>query len=84
MAAMRALVALTLLLSAVSFAQQQPPAEARARPPQVVIFEADDVLGAVDGPAEEQLIVKRPARFESLVKVRTDFHEKVLRSVHEM
>ena len=50
----------------------------------VAHVEGDDVLGTREVPADEVVTVKPPAHFDSLIKVRTNFNDKLLGSVHEM
>ncbi len=81
MAPMRKLLALVLTISAVSLAQTQPAERSRV---QVIDCEGDDVLGKTEVPLAEPTTVKRGAEFGSIIKVRTDFKDKLLNSVHEM
>lgn len=82
MAPMRKLLALVLTVSAVSFAQTQP--QQPKEKVQVIDCEGDDILGKSEVPLAEPTTVKRGARFGSIIKVRTDFKDKLLSSVHEM
>ncbi len=82
MRSMRKLLALALVVPMVSFAQTEQKSE-KAKT-QTLIFEGDDVLGTGAVPSDELVTVKPPAHFDSLIKVRTDFNDKLLSSVHEM
>jgi hypothetical protein len=79
---MRKLLALVLVVPALAFAQTEQKSE-RVKT-QTLIFDGEDVLGAGAVPSDEWVTVKHPAHFDSLIKVRTNFNDKLLSSVHEM
>jgi hypothetical protein len=82
MRAMRKFFALMLVVPALVFAQTEQKSERTKT--QTVIFDGEDVLGSGAVPSDELVTVRPPARFDSLIKVRTNFNDKLLSSVHEM
>ena len=68
-------------------ALNQTPAQAKAPPKPVttVIFGDGEVLeGHPDGPDIDVVIAPGKTKFKSLLKVRGDFKDKLLDSVHEL
>lgn len=82
MRSMRKLLALAFVVPMFSFAQTGQKSE-KAKT-QTLIFEGDDVLGAREVPSDEVITVRCTKHVDSLIKVRTDFNDKLLSSVHEM
>lgn len=62
----------------------QVPAAPKERKTEI-IFEKEDVIdGELTSPMVDQLLANRRPGFESLIKVRETFKDKVLHSVHEL
>lgn len=73
--------ALALALLLAQTPSPRAPAERRTE----VIFEKEDVIdGDRTGPMVDQLLAHRRPGFESLIKVRETFKDKVLHSIHEL
>ncbi len=77
-------VAMTTALVVALLLSQTPAAQPAERKTEV-IFDQDDVIdGDRTGPMVDQLLARRPPAFESLIRVRESFKDKVLHSVHEL
>lgn len=77
-------VLVSLVFASVSLAQTNPPQKTVAPKPQNIIFGDDLIEGGVDGPEGQVVYGKSKARFESMIKVRVNFDDKLRESVHEM
>ncbi|MBX7098201.1 MAG: hypothetical protein K1X89_10855 [Myxococcaceae bacterium] len=83
---MRAVAAAVLLVSTFAFAQtangtKAPPKERTTH----VDFETDDLIDGVRaGPLGGVIDSRRPTTFSNLIKVRQDFSDKLLESVHAL
>lgn len=77
------LIAFALVVSSVAFAQTEPPKQTPK--PQVVTFDtATNIGGETLSPLTSWTTVKDKVRFDSLIKMRTDFNDKLAASVYEM
>jgi hypothetical protein len=83
---MRKLIALTLVVSSLAFAQTEPPKSQTTKPkPQNIIFgEGSDIDGEFAVPMGELYTIPDKPKFSSLIKVRTSFNDKLMASVHEL
>lgn len=68
-----------LMLAAALFA-----AEPQKKPVQKIVF-GDDVIEGTDmKPDVDITIIRNPSKFPSLLKVRENFDDKIIRSVDQM
>lgn len=73
-----------VLLSSVASAQTPAPKQPAERT-TTVIFEKEDVIDAErTGPLVDPLFAHRRPGFQSLIRVRESFKDKLLQSVHEL
>lgn len=77
------LIALALVVSTVAFAQTEQPKQT-PKPQNVNFAEGSDIDGTVVTPLTSYNLVKDKVRFDSLIKMRTDFNDKLAASVYEM
>lgn len=78
------LIALMLVVSSVAFAQKSEPMKQQPKP-QEITFDPSEIDGKNVGPTGSYTIVKpRVDGFQLLIKVRTDFNDKLRNSVYEM
>lgn len=80
---MRLLVA-SLLLSSFAFAQTSPEPAPKPSKVQKIEFEPDEIAGGIVGPTGLVVVEPPPRKFNSLIRMRTDFNDKLRESVHEM
>jgi hypothetical protein len=74
-------------LFAVAVAAAGWPARAQERPGTDVTeyrFDDEAVLGGLIGPGGEGIVVRRPGRHKSLIKIRGHFVPEVLKSVEHI
>ncbi|PZR17453.1 MAG: hypothetical protein DI536_03785 [Archangium gephyra] len=76
-------IALALVVSSVTFAQTEPPRQT-PRPQTVTFDTGSDIGGQRTSPLTSWTVVKDKVRFDSLIKMRTDFNDKLAASVYEM
>ena len=83
---MKAVFAAVLLVSTLAAAQTRQPAKAAPRERTTrVDFETDDLIDGVRTGPQVTVIDSRPqATFSTLIKVRQDFSDKLLESVHAL
>jgi hypothetical protein len=85
---MRSALFLALVIATPGLAQTGRSKADRGYQPQPVqhlVFTGEDIDGSRRAPSIEQIYaVPRPGRFESLIRVRTNFSDKLLESVHEL
>jgi len=82
---MKPLVALvTLCLASLAFAQQntRPPQPPPAK--EIVFGQGDDIIGEGEGPDVQLFSEPSPVKHTSLIRVREDFKDQVLRSVQDL
>ncbi|MFO0599147.1 MAG: hypothetical protein U0228_27810 [Myxococcaceae bacterium] len=72
-------------MSFAAFAQTNPQKPAQPKQPVTTMtFEEDLVEGGRKTPLGDIYIVVEPARFQSLIKIRQNFNDKLRESVNEM
>jgi hypothetical protein len=72
---------MTLTTAVVLFALSQ----SKPQPPKREIsFEPDEISGERKRPDLEQIDVRPPTKFSNLIKIRTDFADKIVKSVDDM
>lgn len=81
-----AVISLALLLASSALAQSSQPAETEViyQKKTTVIFTPQEVGGKRVGPEGELIRVRSGAKFSSFIKLRTNFRDKMARSVYEL
>lgn len=74
-----------LLFAVPALAQTTKPSPAAPSAKKTVIeFEGSEILCTDVGPEDTVITTKPTAKFGSLIKVRTDFADKLMASVNEL
>lgn len=83
---MKRAIAVVLLLSFAAFAQtdSKKSEPKRSAPVQKVDFTGEVLTGETLTPLGEIYLAKPEVKFESLIRVRMNFNDKLRESVHEM
>ena len=82
---MRLVLVAALVLSSVSFAQNTSGAQKRNQPTSEVKFnEGDDIEGGTQGPNGTLIQGDSRPVFNSLIRVRENFSDKLMHSVNEL
>ena len=81
---MRLFLAAVLLLSSATFAQTSAGAPQRKVPVSNVEFDPDVVDGTTASPDLGNITARPPTQFDSLIRVRTSFADKLRASVSEL
>ena len=82
---MRSFIAAVALVSSVSLAQQPERAPKSQKPRiQNVEFTASEISADTAVPLGTIYLVPPKAKFDSLIRVRMNFNDKLAESVHEM
>jgi hypothetical protein len=84
---MRKLTLVAVLLSSMAFAQTgKKQVESKPLPKtQTLIFgDGSEITADVERPYDEQITTRPHAKFGSMIRVRTDFNDKLMQSVHEL
>jgi len=72
-------VSACLLVPAISFGQAGTP------PTREIVLGPDgEIDGKINSPTIDPIVVKDPAQFSTLIHVRQNFNEKVIRSASEL
>ncbi len=76
-------VVLAVLAAVPTFAQQD---KTTRKPPvkQIVFGEGADIEGGLDHPAVTLIDPRPKAVFPNLIRIRGDFNDKLMASVHEL
>lgn len=78
---MRSLTVGLLLLASISLAQQPAPQKPR---PQNIEFGESDIDGKRATPLGDIYLPPLKKKFDSMIRVRMNFNDKLRESVHEM
>lgn len=82
---MKKLVAVFAVLSLSAFAQAEQPRPSKKAPVQKVDFGDGDLIeGDLATGSLDTIYVRAPVKFDSLIKLRMNFNDKLRESVHEM
>lgn len=81
---MRVLLAALVLVSQVSFAQTSAGTEKRQPKTEIRFDENELIDGTTRGPDGQLIDAPPPIAFESLIRVRTNFADKLKASVSEL
>ncbi len=87
MAKVVAVVLSLMLLGAGGVALAQTVQEAKvntARTPEIIIFDGDDIKGAIHGPNQGTIVYRPAPSFRSHVRTRGDFSPEIQRSVENL
>lgn len=78
---MRTFIALLVTVSSLAFAQSEQPKQQPKPRVQNVTFGDHDIDGERELPSHTYVNVKRKAKFDSLIKMRGNFNDKLASSV---
>jgi hypothetical protein len=82
---MRFVLVAALLLSSVSFAQNSTGAEKGRQPKTEIRFDENELIdGTTRGPDGALIDAPPPIVFQSLIRIRTNFADKLMNSVNEL
>ena len=82
---MRFLLAAALVVSSVSFAQTSPGAKEKRQPKSEIRFDTEDeVFGKTQGPDGSMIEGDSRPVFNKMIRIRTDFADKLKASVSEL
>ena len=78
---------MTLSAAVLMFALSQTPQAQKPQEPrkvQQINFDEDVIEGTLKGPDLEDVTGRPPCRFSSLIKVRDNFADKIVKSVDQL
>ncbi len=82
---MRLALVAALVLSTVSFAQSSPGTQGRKAPTSEVKFDENELIdGTLQAPEGQLVNGGHTTKFDSMIRVRTDFADKLKASVNEL
>ncbi|MFT3709101.1 MAG: hypothetical protein QM817_15760 [Archangium sp.] len=72
-------------MSSLAFAQTEQPKPHSTPKPQNIIFDGNDLIEAGVATPDGEFVTSRPQpKFGNLIKVRVNFNDKLMASVHEL
>ncbi len=80
---MRTFIALLVTISSLAFAQTEQPKQQTPKP-QVVTFGDHEVDGVRELPTNTYVLVHTKTKFDSLIKMRASFNDKLAASVDSL
>ncbi len=81
---MRTFIALALVVSSITLAQTEAPKPSPQKVQKVTFGEGDIIDGKTEGPDIGYIHGKNRAVFKPLIKVRSNFDDKLRNSVYEL
>jgi hypothetical protein len=75
---------LTAALTVLSLSQTSIPHKVERAVDQHIVFGEDLIEGTLKSPEVEAIQTYRPPKFGNLIKVRSNFDDKIIKSVEQM